>query len=187
MIVRLSELALPFDRDAYDDWKNGDKSVIPSFLRIPKAVENQQQYHFGEMFALRYFHENEGWLGYDGYALGTHLPNSEHRREGRRKVEDVVPPDKLERFRQLRNTEHDKRHGAGEPDLFLYSPDEEHYKLAEVKMPGDRLSPAQYRCIAQILASLECEVEIVHLHERGTQRRPKVYCFDLDSFSGWSE
>ena len=157
-----------------------DKSLVPDFVTKTADLDNQPSYHFGEMFALRWYHENQGWLGFRGYALGFQYPGSGKRRAGRQKVEEIIPASKLARMRELRATE---AFGSGEPDLFLYKPDGA-FMFVDVKKSKDQIGPAQLTCTAQILAVLRCPVEITYLCTPDQEYQPKLYEFDLASLSG---
>lgn len=184
VITKVSELVLTYAQCELDAWRKGDRSLIPSFVEVDESFANQRAYRFGEMLALGHYHETAGWLGFSAYALGTQYPQSERRKGGRCKVEEIIPRRRLRKLRSMREPSGYTRYGGGEPDLFLYkSPGA--YKFAEVKKQRDRLSETQLRCIAQIMRVLSCEVDIVYLRERLQKYTPKVYCFDLHSLDGW--
>ena len=82
-------------------------------------------------------------------------------------------------YRQCRSDPALIRSGAGEPDLFLYRDDCPRFKFAEVKKGNDRLREPQLICIAQILAVLQCEVDIVYVREESKPYVPKKYRLDL--------
>ena len=180
MLATIDETVLVYDKRQLDAWKSGDKALIPQFVKIPAIVGNQPGYHFGEMYALRWYHEREGWLGFSSYALGSQYAGSERRAEGRAKAEEVIPRSRLMKLRRLRSGEH---LGTGEPDLFLYKTDGS-FKFVEVKKQRDRLSAAQLSCIAQILAVLKCPVDIAYLRERSQDYTAKRYVFDLKTMKG---
>jgi hypothetical protein len=113
-------------------------------------------------------------------------PNSVNRASGRAKVEEVIPVTKLTQFRKLRGQGRDARFGTGEPDLFLYNASGA-YMFVEVKKQTDRISSTQLRCMAQIIATFDCPVEIVYLCEVGRQHAPRSYNLDLKTFMGWQE
>jgi VRR-NUC domain len=175
MIKEVRERVLTYKDEQIRAWTQGDKSLAPSFLDVAPAVFNQPQYHFGEVFTLRSYHERDGWLGFILYALGGQYPRSASRLEGRRKAEQIIPADALRRFRDARMS--DSR-GGGEPDLFLYKPDGS-FMFVEVKKAGDRISPSQLRCIAQIVGILGCPVDIVYLRRENQNYDPKTYQLDL--------
>jgi hypothetical protein len=184
VVVEIHEVVLTYAQAQLDAWLSGDRSLIPSFVEVGPKFANMPKFHFGEMLVLRHYHETAGWKGFAAYALGPQYPKSRRRISGRRKVEDIVPRTLLQRLRTLRSSPAELRFGGGEPDLFLYSEDGQ-YKFVEVKKQRDRLSQAQLRCIAQIMRVLSCDVDIVYLRERRQPYKPKVYCFDLRSFTGW--
>ncbi len=186
MIIQFQEKVLTYTREQLDSWRNGDKSLIPAFVEDRTMIVNQPKYHFGEIFVLRHYHESEGWLGFKSYALGMQYPNSINRAKGRAKVEEIIPADKLAQFRNLRDQGRDSRLGMGEPDLFLYNSSGA-YMFVEVKKQTDRISSAQLRCMAQIIATLGCPVEIVYLCEGGRRHTPKSYSLDLKTFTGWEQ
>jgi hypothetical protein len=69
MFHSITERVLEYEPALYEAWKAGDKSLIPSFVRITPDFENQSQHHFGEMFALRWYHNEAGWRGGTGRLL----------------------------------------------------------------------------------------------------------------------
>ena len=158
---------------------HGDRSLMPIFVDPIVLLKNSPKRHFGEMFALRHYHEKEGWLGFASYALGDELPGSERRRAGRAKVEEIIPKHSLSRFQDQRAAGTDRRLGAGTPDLFLYDT-RGRFKFVEVKKTTDSLRSAQFRCIAQIMKTLGCEVDLVYLREARQRYTPRTYLLDLD-------
>lgn len=76
MIIEVRELVLVYQQVQLDAWKAGDRSVIPAFVDPRALVRNSPTRHFGEMFALRHYHETGGWKGFSSYALGPELPGS---------------------------------------------------------------------------------------------------------------
>lgn len=180
MKVIIEERVLTYEPQQLVAWRNGDKSMIPDFVDVPDIVRNQPRYRFVEMFALRWYHENEGWLGFADYELGGALLGSARRAAGREQLRRVVPTAALERLLDRRAG---VRGAAGEPDLFLYKADGS-FKFAEVKKRGDRLRQHQLRCIGELMAVLGCEVDIVYLCEAGRRRAPKRYEFDIGALLG---
>ncbi len=180
----LTETVLLYRAQQLVAWKNGDKSIIPNFVKVFPNIANQPERHFAEMLTLRHYHEQQGWKGFTSYALGEQYPHSARRIEGRAKVEELVPKHRLLRLRKLRGSDHDRRFGGGEPDLFLYKGDGS-FKFVEVKKGRDQLREPQIRCIAQILGVLRCEVDILYVREELQQYTPKRYRFDLEGFDGW--
>ncbi len=181
MIQQVRETVLTYKDDQLRAWKAGDKSLAPPFLAVAPAVLNQPSYHFGEVFTLSSYYERHGWLGFLLYALGNQYPGSADRGEGRRKAEQIIPPDDLRRFRDVRMRDSSGRLGRGEPDLFLYK-DDGSFMFVEVKKDRDRLSPAQLTCIAQIRGILRCPVDIVYLRRENQRYEAKTYTLD---FAPW--
>ena len=178
----IEERVLPFRAKQLEAWKKGNKSIAPPYFAVPPIVRNQPAYHFAETLALRHYYDTEGWQGFSSYALGAQYPKSERRTAGRRKVEEIIPSRKLARLRSVRSAMDKSYRGAGEPDLFLFK-EGGLFKFVEVKKDNDRMGPAQLECIAQILAILRCDVDIVY----ATERRgyvPKRYRFDLVRHTG---
>src|SRR5262249_37194294 len=154
------EVVLVYQKADLDAWLAGDRSLIPFFVDPKALVRNLPARHFGEMFALRHYHQNEGSKGFSAYALGPELPRSMRRQAGRAKVQEIIPARALDRLRAVRCTSSDRRFGGGTPDLFLYD-DLGHYKFAEVKRGTDRLRDPQLRCLAQIASALRCQIDII--------------------------
>jgi len=186
MRVELLERVLAYHQEQLDAWIHGDRSLMPAFVDPTVLVKNSPRRHFGEMFALRHYHETEGWKGFSSYALGQELRGSERRRAGRATVEEIIPRRSLRRLWALRATAADRRFGGGTPDLFLYDEDGR-FKFVEVKKAIDRLRPSQLRCIAQIVRALHCEVDIVYLREAHQTYTPKTYVLDLEHCRGWRQ
>ncbi|MGH7389139.1 MAG: VRR-NUC domain-containing protein [Candidatus Rokuibacteriota bacterium] len=184
--LEVEELVLVYRQAELDAWMAGDRSLIPRFVDRKALVRNSPPRHFGEMFALRHYHETEGWKGFSSYALGPELPGSARRAPGRSKIEEIVPRRALARLRALRATISDRRFGGGTPDLFLYD-GVGRYKFVEVKKRADRLRPTQLRCLAQIARALRCEVDIVYLREANQAYTPKTYILDLQRCEGWRQ
>lgn len=183
MIVEIEERILDYRQEQLEAWSQGDKRIAPGFVDLPPMVHNQPRYHFAEMLVLRHYHEAQGWKGFASYALGPQYPRSQRRLEGRLKAEEVIPKRGLELLRSLRLDPILKRGGAGEPDLFLYKETGE-FRFIEVKKGGDRLREPQLTCIAQILDTLRCEVDIVYVRQEGQHYSPKEYRFDLANHTG---
>jgi len=183
VILEIQEKIFFYKKAQLVAWKNGDKSLTPDFLQDRSSFLTQPDYSFGEVFALNHYHETEGWHGFLSYALGFQYPHSQARANGRKKVEEIIPIEKLARFRQLRGKSRETDFGTGEPDLFLYKNTGE-YKFAEVKKQTDRMRPSQFKCLAQIVAGLECQVEVIYLCEEGHAHAPKIYLLDLENFTG---
>jgi hypothetical protein len=184
MLVEVRETVLVYQQAQLDAWKRGDKSLIPAFVDVPPIVTNQPRYLFGEMFALRHYYESGAWTGFKWYALGPQYPGSDRLKAGRAKVVEIIPANRLKRLGELRATSSVRRFGGGEPDLFLYK-DVGRYKFVEVKKSTDRLRTPQLRCIAQIMRTLECDVDVVYLREAKHRYTPKLYEFDLQRCEGW--
>jgi len=186
MIIEITEKLIPFSQAQLTEWKSGinKRSLLPDYLNEQEVslILNQPEYHFGEIHVLKHYHD-EGWLGCSSYALGNNYPASEARKAGQEKVRRVISKEKRKRFVEISSKTRDVEYGTGEPDLFLYKPDGE-YMFVEVKKQTDRIRPAQFTCIAQILATLDCKVDIVYLCEEGHSHTPKTYCFNLNTFQG---
>ncbi|MBI4731165.1 MAG: VRR-NUC domain-containing protein [Chloroflexi bacterium] len=180
MVTEIVEKVIYYPKEQLEAWKQGDKRLVPEFVNEEerKQIRNQPKYHFGEIFALRHY-QREGWLGCFSYALGDQYLRSQARKVGREKVKEIIPKGKLKKFLAISCETRNMKFGTGEPDLFLYKPNGE-YKFVEVKKQTDKIRSAQRTCIAQILASLDCKVDIVFLCEEGHQHNPKTYAFDLD-------
>ena len=183
MIVEIAETVLTYDAGLLQAWRNGDKSIAEGLIQITPNYLNQPSYGFGEAFTLRHFYETEGWSGFASYALGPQYPGSRRRQTGRKKVEQVIPAERLAKLRTLRSRPSQLLQGGGEPDLFLYR-DDGSFGFVEVKKEKDRLSEPQLTCIAQVLAVLGCDVRIVYLRSRGHSYHAKSYCFDLVRLQG---
>jgi len=183
MIVEITETVLTYDAGLLQAWRNGDKSIAEGLFQITPNYLNQPSYGFGEAFTLRHFHEAEGWSGFASYALGPQYPGSRRREAGRKKVEEIIPAERLARLRTLRSRPSQLLRGSGEPDLFLYKNDRS-FGFVEVKKEKDRLREPQLTCIAQILAVLRCHVSIVYLRSEDRNYRAKSYSFDLVRLEG---
>jgi VRR-NUC domain len=184
--LEVRELVLVYQQAELDDWLAGDRSLIPFFVDPKALVRNSPARHFGEMFALRHYHQTEGWKGFSAYALGPELPGSLRRQAGRAKIQEIIPARALDRLRALRGTSPDRRFGGGTPDLFLYD-ELGRYKFAEVKKGTDRLRPPQLRCLAQIASTLRCQVDIVYLRVANRAYTAKTYILDLQRREGWCQ
>lgn len=182
-IVEITECVLSYGEDQLEAWVRGDKSIAPPFFVIPPIVRNQPRYHFAETLVLRHYYDTDQWEGFTSYALGSQYPRSQRRVAGRRKAEEIIPPDRLQRLRELRSDSDVVQGGRGEPDVFLYRHDRQ-FKFVEVKKGSDRLRPAQLTCIAQILDVFGCEVDIVYVREQRQVYSPKKYRFDLAHHTG---
>lgn len=172
--THFEENIVEYRRAQLDSWILGDKSLVPHFVDPPTILTSQPSYHFAEMFVLRWLHEHDGWLGFSSYAIGPQFPKSARRLVGRRKVEEVVPAERLRALRSIRSSPALLRSGAGEPDLFLYRPDGS-FMFVEVKKQGDRMSDAQLLCLAQLRAVLKCPVGIVYALESGRVHLPRRF------------
>lgn len=184
MIVELEERVLIYKAEDLASWISGDKSIIPTFLEMASIIRNQPSRHFAEMLTLRHYHEAEQWKGFESYAIGAQYPASQRRTAGRRMIEEIIPSSKLAKLRNLRSQPAIVRSGGGEPDLFLYRDKGREFKFVEVKKGNDKLREPQLICIAQILAILQCEVDIVYVREASKAYTPKKYWFDLIQYTG---
>jgi hypothetical protein len=183
MIVKIRETVLKYSDHELKVWSDGDKSIAPDFAPIHPIIKNQPRYHFAEMFTLRHYYELEQWKGFTSFALGPQYQGSESREAGRRKIEELVPQDRLQQLRDARSDPAIRQSGVGEPDLFLYK-DDGSFMFVEVKKGSDRLRETQLTCIAQILDILKCPVSIVYLRTEAQSYTPKTYRFDLSRHEG---
>jgi hypothetical protein len=119
MLYTFTETVLIYDAALLTQWEGGDKSLLPNFVERRRSHGTQQEYHFPEAFALRHFHDTDGWKGFDDYVLMTETEPTKHL-AGRRMLERVVPTVALRKLRLARSKSIDGQRGAGEPDLFLY-------------------------------------------------------------------
>lgn len=150
--LSIEEEVLEYEQHQLDQWKAGDKSLIPDFLDIYSDYQNQPSNHFGEIFVLDHYNKNYGWKGFRFYALGTWEPNNPKYDRSRKKIGELFSKEKMVRFWTSRVQE-DKRSGKGEPDLMLYN-DEGEVLFIEVKKESDKIFDEQLRCLAQIKAIL---------------------------------
>lgn len=178
MRVEFVEHVLRYRREQLEAWERGDRSLVPESLRGWKMFETQQARHFGEVLVLRHFERNGGWTGFNDYALDWWEPNVERHDEGRYKVEEIVPPEKLRTFRTERRRTERGRKGFDEPDLFLFRGTE--FMFVEVKKERDVPSKEQLVCLAQVRALLECEARIIYLAEERQAHRPRTWAVDVD-------
>jgi hypothetical protein len=183
MLYKLTETIIEYNPADLEAWKRGEKDKWIGDREVPNDVYNQPGYHFGEYYVLNQF-EKEGWHGYVFYAIGKFEPNNEKYREGREKVEELFPKDRLEAFRTIRSKS-THAEAKGEPDLFLYM-DNGPKLFLEVKKDTDRVFDAQLECLAQIRGILGAEIGIVHLVKYGTQYTPKAFELDLVTYRGKS-
>ena len=149
-LILIPETVLTYKSELLLAWRRGDRSLLPDFVSVPEAVENQPDYHFGEAYTLRHYHDTAGWKGLWFYTLGRQA-NTDAFRPGNNLVEQMIPRGDLERLRMMRARDPLTRNGGGEPDLFLYD-DRGSFMFVEVKKRPDRLRPSQHRSIAQLLA-----------------------------------
>ncbi|BCT69431.1 hypothetical protein NNRS527_03054 [Nitrosospira sp. NRS527] len=182
MKIRITETVIKYREEDLTAWKNiEEKMKLLEGYSPPQDVFNQPTYHFGEYFVLNYFKKAQ-WSGYRFYALGEWEPNNPKVLEGREKIKEMFTIQKLEEFRRQRVLSGHAA-GQGEPDLFLYMESGPTLFL-EVKKGGDRVSPAQLTCLAQIKAILEADVGIVYLAKYGQKYKPKTYELNLETFEG---
>ena len=176
-MYHIKELVLDYTKEELDAWKQGDKSIIPTWSSIPDEVFNQPNYHFGEYFVLKYF-SDQGWFGFVNYAIGEWEPENKKYSEGRQMIEEKVDPKKLAHFSETR-----RDFTSGEPDVFLFKNTGE-MRFIEVKKGTDRVSGKQLQCLAQIKGILEADIAIVYLKEKTKPYSPKTYELDTENFSG---
>lgn len=179
-IVSTREKVLVYKKEQLESWRAGDKGLVSDFMTVPPAVEHQPVYHFGEALALRHYHDTEGWKGYCFYTLSRQADTGAFK-DGNDAVEEVVPVHDLRRLNLVRIADPLTKNNAGQPDLFLYR-EPGQFMFAEIKKQTDRLRPPQRRSIEQILAVLQCRVDIVYLREERHPHTPKTYYFDLTPF-----
>jgi hypothetical protein len=156
---------------------------VPPFHQVHDIVTNQPSYHFGEFLTMNHFHQIQGWKGFRFYALCVNADLTQPRyAPGGRKLRELIPADRIERFRQARAAdERESRFAKGEPDLFLYKDDTREVMFLETKMKADKPDKEHYqlRCLAQIRSILGCKAEIVYLREEGRHYVPKTHRIDL--------
>ena len=178
MIVELQERIVEYAASQLTAWIAADKSLVPAFADRPPILAAQPSHHFAEALTLRDYHEREGWMGFAHYAIGDQYLGSARRREGRRKLREIIGARLLESILALRATTAGTKYGAGEPDPFLFKPDGS-FRFVEVKKGRDQLSPAQLTCIAQLLSVAHGCVDIVYARELRQRYSPRTYRFDL--------
>lgn len=176
MSDRLTEIVIEYHPADLEAWKRGEKEKWLKDRTVPSEVYSQSEYHFGEYFVLTYF-EKALWKGYCWYALGNYEPDNPKLLEGREKVRELIPADKLAAFQAARLSSKYSE-GKGEPDLFLYM-DGGPQLFLEVKKEGDRVHPAQLECLAQIQRLIHARVGIVYLAKHGHTHKPRSYDLDL--------
>jgi hypothetical protein len=112
-------------------------------------------------------------------ALGSRraLPSIERHDEGRYKIEEIVPSEKLRAFRTERRKRLQGKKGYGEPDLFLYRGRD--YMFVEAKRQDSPLVE-QLICMAQIRHFLDRETKIVRVVEAGKRHIPKLWSIEVD-------
>jgi hypothetical protein len=176
------EIVLPYSQAQRDEWNAADpagkRRLIPSFHEVHPMIVNQPNYHFGEFFTLRHFHNAEGWLGFRFFVL-AYLSDFENPRyaPGGEMIRRLFSKRTLDAYIEARGT---GRTDAGDPDLFLYKPSGEAMFL-EVKVGRDRLDKEgrQLQALAQIRYHLGCKAEVVHLVEQSSSYAPRSYWVDM--------
>ena len=183
MTHEFTEIVLPYKAADLQRWRSGDKFLVPPFHEVHDIVINQPAYHFGEFFTMNHFHEKEGWKGYRFYALSVAADlNHPRYAPGGRKLRELIPAQRIERFHQTRAAdERESRFAKGEPDLFLYKDDTREVMFVETKMKADKPDRERFqlRCLAQIRSILGCEAGIVYLREEGQRYVAKTHRIDL--------
>ncbi|MDF4415098.1 VRR-NUC domain-containing protein [Vibrio parahaemolyticus] len=172
MKFEIQETIFKYPKALLESWKNGEKSWIPETLFVPNDVLTQQNFHFGEYYALKKYMEL-GWQGTAFYALGDWELNNPNYTKGRELVNQYVDPIRLSMLKALR-----KGKSKGEPDLMLYKEDGS-LMFVEVKKQSDRVSTEQLVCLAQIKSILGCEVGITYLAEENRNYTAKTYELDV--------
>lgn len=168
MTYEIVETVFTYPNSLLIEWKKGKKEWIPETLFVPNDVFNQQNYHFGEYYALKKYMEL-GWKGTAFYALGDwELKNAKYTK-GRELVSRYVDPIRLSMLKALR-----KGISKGEPDLMLFKEDGS-LMFVEVKKQSDCVSKEQLICLAQIKSILGCEVAIAYLAEENRKYTAKKY------------
>jgi hypothetical protein len=178
----IEEQILVYEQEQLNQWKSGDKSLIPHFIDLHSDYKNQQSYHFGEIFVISAFHRLQGWKGFRFYALGTWEPNNQKYDRSREMIAKLFPARKLAEFREARR-EQDRTSGKGEPDVMLYN-DNGQSLFLEVKKGSDKIFDAQLTCLAQIKSILGAEIGIIYVREESQKYTPKKYELDLLNHSG---
>jgi hypothetical protein len=113
MSDRLSAIVIEYHPADLEAWKCGEKKKWLKDSTVPPEVYNQPRYHFGEYFVLTCF-EKALWKGYCWYALGNYEPDNPKLLEGRKKVRELLPADKLAAFQAARSSSKYSE-GKGEP------------------------------------------------------------------------
>jgi hypothetical protein len=160
-----------------ENWKAGDKSIVPLGAIDTKRgwnhLYNQPSNMFGENYTLWKKHQ-EGWQGFHFYLISTTCePTNEKYFTGKAKIEELIPQDKLAHLRQATQA-----NGIGQdhglPDLFLYNHKGE-IQFLEIKKETDTIKVNQLLYLALIKSILCSHVGIVFLIEEGCEYQPKVY------------
>lgn len=172
MTYKILETVFTYPDSLLIEWKDGKKDWIPETLFVPNDVFTQQNFHFGEYYALKKYMQL-GWQGTAFYALGDWELNNPKYTEGRELVNRYVDPIRLSMLKALR-----KGISKGEPDLMLYKEDGS-LMFVEVKKQSDRVSTEQLVCLAQIKSILGCEVGITYLAEEKRNYTAKTYELDV--------
>jgi len=155
--------------------------MVPGFYPANLLSRNQPSYGLAEMLTLRHYNADDGWLGFLHYDWRADDVGYPRRTLGRQKVREIIPRDRLQDLRALQTG---RRSSTGKPDLFLYR-DAGDFMFVEVKKGRDVLREPQYRCIAQIMATLGCPVDIVYVREERQQYLPRRHAFDLRQSVGY--
>lgn len=180
--IYIEEQIFVYRKEQLDQWKSGNKFLIPNFLELHQDYQAQPAYHFGEIFVIDTFNRLSGWKGFRFYALGTWEMDNPKYDQSRKIISEIFPDDKLNKFHKARHKE-DSMSGIGEPDVMLYK-DKGESLFLEVKKEKDRISKEQLTCLAQIKSILEADIGIIYLREENQKYSPKKYELDLINYCG---
>ena len=181
-IYTIEEQVFVYRKEQLEQWKSGNKFLIPHFIESHKDYQTQPNYHFGEIFVIDTYNRLHGWKGFRFYALGNwELENIKYKLS-REKISQLIPEERLSEFREVRKEE-DEMSGVGEPDVMLYN-DNGQILFLEVKKENDKISNDQLKCLAQIKSILKAEIGIVYLREENQKYSPQKYALDLNNYCG---
>ena len=152
-----TDLIFTFHKDQREQFRNGAlvdiwASRYPQLFddRDIELAQNQPNYHFFEWLSAVMLFEATGYLSLlENYTAKSH-------------------PKKLEKYQTIVQTEifeYTINNQSGLPDLFSYSPDEQHWLFCEVKGGPDKVRDNQDERMAELEKRTGKTIWIINLKE----------------------
>jgi hypothetical protein len=175
--IAIERVTIPYKKELLKQWKQRDPKIVPQFMLGWNGPGISNGYGFGEWMAERYFRDNGLYIFTNDFDL---LSISSKYLRYNMMIETMIPPRKLQTFKEVLQVITEKKYAIENPDLFVFNL--ETCFFAEVKKGKDKLREPQMRFFYLVKKYLGIESKLIYLCDKSAEiiKNELTLIVDLD-------